>query len=230
MNRFVRSVSALIAVSLPSLLPAEIPLPDATFYGHVTGPGGVPVGTGSLSARVARGGNVVLTVPARFVVADGETWFVARLPLETSIGAPGPIGLAAREGDSLVALVLSGKTLELASTPPALKAGLVSRLEATATEIPPPELVIFRGDCSPDLNIDLSDAVALLNFLFISPEVPACLAACDVDASGSLNITDGIFILQYLFLAGSAPPDPGAHCGPVPGTGELECAHTDCVQ
>ena len=213
---------------LPAFLAAELPLPDATLFGKITTPGGVPVGTGTPSARVARGGASVLTVPGAFVLAEGEIWYVVRVPLETAIGAPGPSGLAAREGDVIAALLLDGEALELATPPPALSAGLASRVNATASNVPP-GAVYFRGDCSPDLTLNLTDAVLVLNYLFIGSAEPSCLAACDSDGTGVLNITDGIYLLAYLFLGGPEPPAPGPQCGADPGPSQLGCAQTSCA-
>ena len=217
-----------LVLSLPTGLFAELPLPDATFFGQIKTPAGAPVGSGALTARIQRGALVVLTVPGVFVAAEGDVWYVVRIPLETNIGAPGPSGVGAREGDLLDALLLEGKPAVLKSTAPALKAGLITRIDATA-EKPPEGLVFFRGDCSPDLKLNITDAVRVLNFLFIAPEVPACLAACDSDGSGILNITDGIYLLSFLFLGGPAPPEPGPRCGLDPGSSQLGCAQTNCA-
>lgn len=73
-----------------------------------------------------------------------------------------------------------------------------------------------RGDVTGD-GLDLSDAVRVLNFLFLGDADPPCLDAADADDSGSLDITDAIFTLGYLFLGGPAPPAPGPDaCGPDP--------------
>jgi len=223
-----RVACALLLVPLPSFVAAEIPLPDATYFGHITTPEGAPVGTGTLTARVVRGANLVITVPGVFVASEGQIWAVVRVPLETSIGAPGPSGQAAREGDQLESYLLNGKKLEFKSTPAVIQAGLASQLDAIATDVPPIGLVFFRGDCSPDLKLSITDAVRVLNYLFISPAEPPCLAACDSDASGSLNITDGVYLLSFLFLGGPPPPAPGPQCGTDPNTSQLGCAQTNC--
>ena len=221
-------VQALV-VFLPALLVAELPLPDATFYGQIKTPAGTPVGTGALAGRVARGGATVLTTSGVFMAAEGEVWYAIRVPLETAIGAPGPSGIAAREGDVIAALLLNGKPLELKSVPPALAAGKVSRVDATATDFTPPGTLYFRGDCSPDLKLSITDPVRVLNYLFISSEEPPCLAACDADATGTLNLTDAVYLLSFLFLGGPAPPVPGPQCGTDPNPSELGCAQTSCA-
>ena len=38
----------------------------------------------------------------------------------------------------------------------------------------------------------------------------------DPDNNGAIQLTDGIFILNFLFLGGEAPPAPGLDCGEDP--------------
>jgi hypothetical protein len=50
----------------------------------------------------------------------------------------------------------------------------------------------------------------------------------DANDDGEVNITDGIYILNFLFLGGPAPADPGASCGPDPvGSPDLGCETYD---
>lgn len=87
-----------------------------------------------------------------------------------------------------------------------------------------------RGDADSSGRIDLSDALAVLNFLFSSGREPACLDAADADdvGSGSLTITDAIRILGWLFSGGPAPGEPGptateytaGDCGTDPTSGD----------
>jgi hypothetical protein len=225
----LRSFPALaLALTLAPALLAELPLPDVTLYGQLTTPAGAPVSAGSLTAHVTRGGAPVLTASGSFVQADGAAWYVVKVPLETSIGAPGPTGLAAREGDVVANVQLNGKTAQLKSAVPTLAAGLVVRADGTVDTNPVGSPYI-RGDCSPDLTLNITDAVRVLNYLFIAPDPPSCLEACDSDGSGALNITDGIYLLSFLFLGGPAPPVPGPACAVDPSPSELGCEMTNCT-
>jgi len=228
MSKLRTLFAVMLTLTVSPLLFAELPLPDATFFGQLKTPAGAPVATGALTARIKRGEAVVHTFPGTFVAAEGEVWYVVRIPLETNIGAPGPSGVGAREGDALDAILVDGKTAELKSTPPALKAGLITRIDGTV-ETAPPGLVFFRGDCSPNLALNITDAVSVLNYLFIGGAEPPCLAACDSDASGLLNITDGVYTLAFLFLGGPPPPAPGAQCGVDPNPSDIGCAQTNCT-
>jgi len=65
----------------------------------------------------------------------------------------------------------------------------------------------IRGDANLDGLVNISDAVAILLHLFNSLTVD-CLEALDADDITGLNITDAIFLLEYLFQGGGAPPAP----------------------
>ena len=104
---------------------------------------------------------------------------------------------------------------------------MVSRLQPFAvvpvfllsTTLPVVADTFTRGDCNADGNVvegelcDISDAVFLLNFLFIGGEKPSCMAACDCDANGKVNLTDAIYELNYCFQGGPAPAEPFPQCG-----------------
>jgi hypothetical protein len=74
-----------------------------------------------------------------------------------------------------------------------------------------PEFV--RGDADGTGELDVTDAIHLLDFLFLGRDAPPCADAADADDSGILDLTDGIFILHFLFLGGPPPPPPFAGCG-----------------
>jgi hypothetical protein len=227
MHTAPRALALALASSITGALLGELPLPDAILYGKITARDGAPVGSGALKARVRRGA-ASFEAPGGFKQAEGGLWYIIKIPLETSIGAPGPTGTAAREGDTIEGLLLDGRPLELSAEAPALRAGQVSRIDAAAGA-GTGSLIIFRGDCSPDLRVDISDALRVLSFLFISPGPPPCLEACDADGNGTLNITDGIALLSYLFLGGPAPAAPGPQCAPLTAPTSLGCAASSCL-
>ena len=76
-----------------------------------------------------------------------------------------------------------------------------------------PGVAFLRGDVEPDGTTNLSDAVRILETLFLGGAPVSCLDAADVDDNGRLNINDAIRLLNFLFLGG---PPPGA---PFPGAG-----------
>ncbi len=66
-----------------------------------------------------------------------------------------------------------------------------------------------RSDANDDGEIDISDAIAILGFLFMgNPSELDCQKSADTDDSGFLDITDAIHLLRHLFLGGPAPKSP----------------------
>ena len=87
-----------------------------------------------------------------------------------------------------------------------------------------------RGDCNQDLSVNLTDGIFLLNFLFLGGTVPGCLAACDTNGGGVLDVTTAVFVFNFLFLGGPPLPAP-RECGvsEFASDAELGClAPRDC--
>lgn len=84
----------------------------------------------------------------------------------------------------------------------------------------------IRGDCNGDTQVQLTDAVCLLQWLFVGGAGPGCLAAANVDGAGAVRVTDPVHLLSHLFFAGPPPPGPYPGCGPgtVEADRELGCA------
>ena len=85
----------------------------------------------------------------------------------------------------------------------------------------------LRGDCNESGAVDLSDAVSLLDFLFLGGAEPPCLAACDVNVDGQVTgVTDAVALLGGLFLGGPPPGAPYPDCGTSDAAGDetLGCA------
>jgi hypothetical protein len=84
-----------------------------------------------------------------------------------------------------------------------------------------------RGDANADGVFDLTDAIAVLGYLFIGSEEPPCLDAADIDDGESLDISDAIRLLGWLFLGGGPPAPPG-ECGSDPEGVDLDCRESAC--
>ena len=82
-----------------------------------------------------------------------------------------------------------------------------------------------RGDSNGDSAVDISDAVATLNYLFVGEgQVLACEDAGDVNDDGALNITDPVYVLSYLFQGGLPPREPFPGEGVDETEDQLSCA------
>ncbi len=127
-----------------------------------------------------------------------------------------------RVGRNVLAISVHNASLDSSdlSFDPALTVGLpVTDCEST----------FRRGDANDDAQLDVSDAVRLLRWLFGGEVELVCPDAADVDDDGTLAVTDAIAWLDHLFRATAAPPRPGGRCGPDPTADELgECEARAC--
>jgi len=79
-----------------------------------------------------------------------------------------------------------------------------------------------RGDCNQSGVGDLSDAVFLLNYLFLGGDRPPCLAACDVNSDARVvGVTDAVYLLGSLFLGEAPPASPFPDCDKSRSAGDL---------
>ncbi len=85
----------------------------------------------------------------------------------------------------------------------------------------------LRGDVNTDGSLNISDAMALLIFLFAGGDEPQCLDAGDADDNGTLQLTDAIFLFQWLFGSGDTPPPP-QECGDDPTEDDVPCDRNVC--
>ena len=106
----------------------------------------------------------------------------------------------------------------------------VERLVFTDRVVDPTAAGRFlRGDGNDDGTIDLTDAITILNYLFLGGVVPGCLDAADADDDDEIQLTDGIYTLSFLFSGGAPPPAPWPGCGEDPTAEGLDCAaHESC--
>ncbi len=65
----------------------------------------------------------------------------------------------------------------------------------------------LRGDANGDGRRDVSDAIALLECLFLGHACPAESCGIDVNSDAKGDVSDAISLLGFLFLRGAAP-DP----------------------
>lgn len=107
--------------------------------------------------------------------------------------------------------------------------GSLPDLGAFNDPVPPTAPDFLRGDVDGSGTSNISDAIQLLNFLFVPgvTEVP-CYDGGDGNDSGNLDLADAIIILQRLFLPGTPSlPEPVGECGQDPTFDSLECV-TGC--
>jgi len=76
-----------------------------------------------------------------------------------------------------------------------------------------PSSVFIRGNSDAQGDVNITDAIFTLLFLFRGDTEPPCLDAADTDDSGVLDTTDAIALLSFLFLGEAQLPSPFPGCG-----------------
>jgi hypothetical protein len=61
------------------------------------------------------------------------------------------------------------------------------------------------GDANGDRDVDLSDAVYLVNYLFIGGPEPNVFEAGDANGDDEVDMADAVYIVNYLFIGGPPP-------------------------
>lgn len=61
------------------------------------------------------------------------------------------------------------------------------------------------GDADGSGDIDIADAVYLVNYIFSGGAAPDPLASGDADCDGEITIADAVYLVNYIFSGGAAP-------------------------
>jgi hypothetical protein len=84
-----------------------------------------------------------------------------------------------------------------------------------------------RGDATGDGQVNVTDAVDTLHRHFKGGAALACSAAADSNDDARVDLSDPVFILDYLFQGRGSPAPPFPACGP--GTeNDLACDRASC--
>jgi hypothetical protein len=86
--------------------------------------------------------------------------------------------------------------------------------------------IFLRGDADGDFYLDLSDVINNLVFMTgTCPECPdpTCLKALDVNDNGTIDLADGIQLVNYLYIFGPPPAAPFPEPGSDPTPDSLTC-------
>jgi Dockerin type I domain len=61
------------------------------------------------------------------------------------------------------------------------------------------------GDANSDSEVDVSDAVFIINFVFVGGAAPEHWEWANVNCDGAINVSDAVWIINYVFVGGAAP-------------------------
>jgi hypothetical protein len=70
------------------------------------------------------------------------------------------------------------------------------------------------GDANADGTVNVSDAVYLINYVFIGGAAPNPMASGDANCDGTANVSDAVYIINYVFIGGTPPCDLDANGQP----------------
>ncbi|NIP41735.1 MAG: hypothetical protein GWN61_04340, partial [candidate division Zixibacteria bacterium] len=63
------------------------------------------------------------------------------------------------------------------------------------------------GDSNGDEQCNVSDAVFIINYVFVGGLPPDPIWTADTNCDGSANVSDAVWIINYVFVSGNAPCD-----------------------
>jgi hypothetical protein len=82
--------------------------------------------------------------------------------------------------------------------------GVPDECEATCSQ-PYCSRCYVCGDADASTNVDISDAVYLIQYIFQGGPEPIPLLAGDSDCSNGVDISDAVYLIQYIFQGGPVP-------------------------
>lgn len=83
--------------------------------------------------------------------------------------------------------------------------------------------LFVRGDSNGDGQLDISDPIRTLNFLFAGGVTIGCQDAADANDDGGVDISDAVYSLNFLFAGGKDIPPPISKSGMDPTDDALSC-------
>jgi len=72
------------------------------------------------------------------------------------------------------------------------------------------------GDANSDKVADVSDAVSIINYVFVGGNPPQPYQAGDANCDGPVDVSDAVWIISYVFTGGNRPCDTN-------GDGQPDC-------
>ena len=108
--------------------------------------------------------------------------------------------------------------------------GSVDRDEAFVARYDPGLPAFIRGDANGDGEVDLSDAIALLEVFFFDAPMGPCAKAFDFNGDEAIDGYDPLYLIFYLFRRGWSPPTPFPDCGSYGGFQDerVDCLRSTC--
>ncbi len=61
------------------------------------------------------------------------------------------------------------------------------------------------GDANDDGDVNVSDAVRIIDYIFVGGDPPVLFYLADVNLDGLVNISDAVYLINHIFCGGPAP-------------------------
>jgi hypothetical protein len=61
------------------------------------------------------------------------------------------------------------------------------------------------GDANGDFSVNISDAVWIINYVFVSGQLPVDMHVADLNGDCTVNVSDAVRLVNYIFLEGGGP-------------------------
>jgi len=67
------------------------------------------------------------------------------------------------------------------------------------------DAAFIPGDANGDGGVNVSDAVWIVNYVFVGGDPPQPLESADSNCDSMVNVSDAVFLINYVFVGGEAP-------------------------
>lgn len=160
---------------------------------------------------------LVMSFSGARAIPPGDRRLIARILADTSpmasVGSTASLELAGDVGSPPIRLIFTPAGTADEFTP-----------ETTDGAINISEGVSFtRGDANGDADVNISDALEALDFLFQAEPAGRCQKTLDANDDGNVNISDPVYVLNFLFASGQRIPPPYPEAGIDPTPDGLPC-------
>ena len=63
------------------------------------------------------------------------------------------------------------------------------------------------GDANCDDEINITDAVYIINYVFLGGNAPDPMSSGDTNCDEDVNVSDAVYLINYIFISGNSPCD-----------------------
>jgi hypothetical protein len=142
--------------------------------------------------------------PTSVAVLAGYSGFYCQvlrviMPLRTFIG------LGALVGTTNTTFTVAGTFTDASEFSIAGNVTIIGKAEIGPSYIIPSDVVVLPGDFNLDGMTNVTDAAAIVNFIFADGAAPTNLSIGDLDCNGMVNISDVVSYIAWIFGNGAGP-------------------------